>query len=519
MHVGTKSIAGVEIFRTGRWNGREYTGKDLDYIVESYTALAPTTYEAPGKLGHNEEQQLTDGQPAVGWVTRVYRKGNSLFADFKDVPETLAKLIEAGGYRKRSCELLFNVKLDDKVWPVVLKAVSWLGADMPAVKGMTDVMEFYSEQARAEALSFEFERAESFAFAFGAETRVDLIDDSFDDIRQCICDALDTHYPFLWDYSTGALLPGADADAPSPSVRDIYKDRVIVWNQTIDSLWAIPYTIEGTTCVLAEPYKVRVQYLAEPQAAAFADKADAVPTKSSLLAQLQAMYDGLDTAGKGKTGITSLRAFLRESMKALKAMKIADDAEEGANNADDNDAESATSTPTEGNDMPFTIEELRTLCNLGDDADETAVRAHLVATTAAAGAANLSDFANLTEKVTSLEAKLADRDADDAVVAAIKAGKIVPAMKDWGKKLALSDRASFDLFVSTAPKQVNFSEQGSSDVSGADGAGAGGDTPATREVSDTERQIARTMGVSEAKLSDKRPLSVKLAEAQAAASK
>lgn len=47
---------------------------------------------------------------------------------------------------------------------------------------------------------------------------------------------------------------------------------------------------------------------------------------------------------------------------------------------------------------------------------------------------------NLVEQVKSLEAKLADRDAEEAVEMALKAGKITPAQREWAKGYALKSR-------------------------------------------------------------------------------
>lgn len=50
--------------------------------------------------------------------------------------------------------------------------------------------------------------------------------------------------------------------------------------------------------------------------------------------------------------------------------------------------------------------------------------------------------------------RLRQRDADDAVMMALKAGKITAAQKDWAKEYALKDRKGFDSFVEKAPTVV-----------------------------------------------------------------
>lgn len=64
----------------------------------------------------------------------------------------------------------------------------------------------------------------------------------------------------------------------------------------------------------------------------------------------------------------------------------------------------------------------------------------------------------LAEEVKSLKAQLAERDADEAVETALKAGKLTPAQKDWAKSYALSDPKGFAGFVEKAPQVVTMEE-------------------------------------------------------------
>lgn len=50
--------------------------------------------------------------------------------------------------------------------------------------------------------------------------------------------------------------------------------------------------------------------------------------------------------------------------------------------------------------------------------------------------------------------RIRQREADDAVMMALKAGKITAAQKDWAKEYALKDRSGFDSFVEKAPAVV-----------------------------------------------------------------
>lgn len=67
---------------------------------------------------------------------------------------------------------------------------------------------------------------------------------------------------------------------------------------------------------------------------------------------------------------------------------------------------------------------------------------------------------NLVEQVKSLEAKLADRDAEEAVEMALKAGKITPAQREWAKGYALKNLEDFKGFVEKAPQVVPMGDVG-----------------------------------------------------------
>ncbi len=127
-----------EIFATGKWNNIEFSDADLEDIVENFEKLK-TIHKVPLKFGHNDEQPITDGQPAIGWISRVFKQGNKLLADFTDMPKTVFDAIKKKLYRSVSVELLFNVDHDGNRFNHVLDAVALLGADHPAVNTLADL--------------------------------------------------------------------------------------------------------------------------------------------------------------------------------------------------------------------------------------------------------------------------------------------------------------------------------------------------------------------------------------------
>ena len=133
------NLRGVEIFSVGRWNDvKTFDQADLDAMVASFEDLQMGG-RAPLKLGHNDDQAITDGQPALGWVERIYREGDRLLADFTDLPRVLYDAIKAGRYKFTSVELLRDAIFQGKEFPWVLSAVALLGADLPAVSNLKDL--------------------------------------------------------------------------------------------------------------------------------------------------------------------------------------------------------------------------------------------------------------------------------------------------------------------------------------------------------------------------------------------
>jgi hypothetical protein len=154
----------MPIFATGKWNGKVFTEKDLDEILDSYkkTGAGMKPYI---KLGHNDEQKLakdsgywSDGKPALGWIYDLKKSGQQLIAKVKDVPRVLAELVDKKAWPRVSCELWKNYEYDGVKYPWILSAVSLLGATTPAVKTLDDVLAFFSDtdSANADQLVVEF---------------------------------------------------------------------------------------------------------------------------------------------------------------------------------------------------------------------------------------------------------------------------------------------------------------------------------------------------------------------------
>lgn len=118
---------------------------------------------------------------------------------------------------------------------------------------------------------------------------------------------------------------------------------------------------------------------------------------------------------------------------------------------------------------------------LKESDDVSTIVAHIHAKNqAGTGAVSRDEFLKL-------QASLAERDASDAVTAAMKAGKIAPAQEDWATNYAKMDLKGFNTFVAMAPVVVPVNQ-------------LPGYTPSTDTTVNTEAvaHVASLMGVDPA---------------------
>lgn len=143
-------LKNVEIFGEGTWNGNQITSEMLGNIVAAFHATKDFVKPVL-KLGHNNTQELLqqDGLPAAGWVSNVYIKGKKLLADFVDIPDKIYELIRKKAYRKVSVEIFSGYSFDGKTYPNLLGAVALLGADLPAVMTLSDILDRYKLEAKS----------------------------------------------------------------------------------------------------------------------------------------------------------------------------------------------------------------------------------------------------------------------------------------------------------------------------------------------------------------------------------
>lgn len=128
----------IEIFRAGTHvdnagNSRVFSVADVQSMAAAYN---PLRHEAPMVLGHPEHDL-----PAQGWVKglQATADGRLLMQAAKIDPE-FAQSVQSGRYKKRSASFYPpSAQGNPAPGQWYLRHVGWLGAQPPAIKGLSDV--------------------------------------------------------------------------------------------------------------------------------------------------------------------------------------------------------------------------------------------------------------------------------------------------------------------------------------------------------------------------------------------
>lgn len=147
MKFSTHSFEDV-IFSVGTWNGYTVSAQTLKNLKNNFDSLK-SKFKVPLKLGHNESQKVTDGQPALGWVDSLRLDNDSnptkLYATYTDMPSIVFNAIKKKLYRSRSIEIEDQLR-DGKKVNTVLTAVALLGSELPAVESLDDLGKYLASK-------------------------------------------------------------------------------------------------------------------------------------------------------------------------------------------------------------------------------------------------------------------------------------------------------------------------------------------------------------------------------------
>lgn len=147
-----RTIRGVELVKVGSWEISTgtwtVTAADLQAAVAAHAA--GVLRKPVIKLGH--QGPMRDAAPALGHVDglRLTDDGQTLVGDLVNVPARLAAVL-ASAYPDRSVEALIDYQdTEGTVWPLVLSALSLLGATAPGIdtlRSLQDVTDLYGVAA------------------------------------------------------------------------------------------------------------------------------------------------------------------------------------------------------------------------------------------------------------------------------------------------------------------------------------------------------------------------------------
>lgn len=151
----------LEVFKTGDYGGKgSWDEAALDGLAADYD---PKLHEAPVTVDHAQTG------PALGWVESLRRVGDRLVARLRGVSGRLLEMIREGAFKKRSVEIYPAMKESGRPY---LRAVSFLGAASPEVKGLIDptfTEDGAADESKGEKMLFADGRGEGEEFDYDCE--------------------------------------------------------------------------------------------------------------------------------------------------------------------------------------------------------------------------------------------------------------------------------------------------------------------------------------------------------------
>lgn len=119
----------VEIAVAGKYPQGDLTTEIFDELIETFN---PAQHEPPHVIGHITSEH--GDRPAYGWISGLKRVGDKLIAKSKQIAKDLDDLVKVGRFKKRSIGIRFNDQ-----GKRYLHHLAWLGAAVPACRGLKDV--------------------------------------------------------------------------------------------------------------------------------------------------------------------------------------------------------------------------------------------------------------------------------------------------------------------------------------------------------------------------------------------
>jgi hypothetical protein len=146
-------LSEVEVFPAGqhREGGREYTHKDLLDMARNFARFSTgpkALVRVPAVLGHSEDQQILkdSGIPAAAWPKGLKVKGKSLYADFREAPPKVKRLLKSKAYRTVSAEVYDSPPRGVPGTGCMLRRVAFLGGELPEIKTIDEILALHDPE-------------------------------------------------------------------------------------------------------------------------------------------------------------------------------------------------------------------------------------------------------------------------------------------------------------------------------------------------------------------------------------
>ena len=112
-----------------------------DGSLDVVARIDPSQAIGGAQLGHSPDQSAVQnlfpdgGAAALGHMRQLRWIGDTLAADFQGVSQKFADCVKRGLWHARSADLIHNWThpVTKRVYPMIMKSLSWLGSEMPAV--------------------------------------------------------------------------------------------------------------------------------------------------------------------------------------------------------------------------------------------------------------------------------------------------------------------------------------------------------------------------------------------------
>ena len=130
------TLDGIEVFRTGTWRGRPHDEAALDQMVENFERLHDGREFPLYVVDHPTNPTAL----MAGWASRLYRRGQTLLADFTHVPAAIADLWRQQAFRGVSPGIRYNYagfeETAGEALNIVFDHLALLTRKPPAIPGL-----------------------------------------------------------------------------------------------------------------------------------------------------------------------------------------------------------------------------------------------------------------------------------------------------------------------------------------------------------------------------------------------